>query len=66
MMKLRSELRGYVADGVLVRLSTIGEPYPRLFDTLHRFTRALLAATYPPELPALVGRPLAAELKGKA
>jgi EpsI family protein len=66
LMKLRSEMRGYVADGVLVRLSTIGEPSPEVFDALHRFARLMLQATYPPALPALVGRPLAAELKGKA
>jgi EpsI family protein len=64
LMKLRSEMRGYVADGVLVRLSSVGEPSPELFGALQRFAREMLAQTYRPVLPALVGRPLAAELKG--
>jgi EpsI family protein len=66
LMKLRSEMRGYVADGVLVRLSSIGEPSPEMFQTLQRFAREMLNATYPAGLPALVGRPLAAQIKGKA
>jgi EpsI family protein len=66
LMKLRSEVQGYVADGVLVRLSSVGEPSPELFATLHRFAREMLAATYAPALPALVGRPLAAQIKGTA
>lgn len=65
LMKLRSEMRGYVADGVLVRLSSIGEPSPEVFGSLQRFTREMLAATDPAALPALVGRPLAASIKGK-
>jgi EpsI family protein len=64
LMKLQSEMRGYVADGVLVRLSTVGEPSPEVFGSLQRFARDMLAATYRPALPALVGRPLAAQLKG--
>jgi EpsI family protein len=66
MMKLRSEFNGYIADGVLVRLSTVGEPSPEIFASLQRFARQMLAATYAPALPALVGRPLAATLKGAA
>ncbi len=66
LMKLRSEMRGYVADGVLVRLSTIGDPTPQKFEMLQRFAREMLAATNPVGLPALVGRPLAAELKAAA
>jgi EpsI family protein len=66
LMKLRSEIQGYVADGVLVRLSSVGEPTPELFASLARFAREMLAATYAPALPALVGRPLAAQIKGPA
>lgn len=66
LMKLQSEMRGYVADGVLVRLSSVGEPSPEVFGALQRFAREMLAATYRPALPALVGRPLAAQLKGLA
>jgi len=63
MMKLRSEFQGYVADGVLVRLSTVAEPTPATFATLQRFADAMLHATKPAGLPALVGRPLATAIK---
>lgn len=66
LMKLRSEFHGYVADGALVRLSTVGEPSPETFNTLQRFASAMLGATDPAALPALVGHPLAAEIKGAA
>jgi EpsI family protein len=62
-MKLRTEMMGYVADGVLVRLSTVGEPTPAVFAALQRFTQAMLQETDPRGLPALLGRPLAAEFK---
>jgi EpsI family protein len=65
-MKLRSEMRGYVADGVLVRLSTVADPTPETFSGLQRFAKAMLDATDPAALPALVGRPLAAAIKGQA
>ena len=66
MMKLRSEMRGYVADGVLVRMSTVGEPTPEAFAALERFATAMLLATAPAGVPALVGRPLATAIKGAA
>ena len=66
LMKLRSEFNGYISDGVLVRLSTVGEPSEQTFNTLQRFAAAMLDATDPAALPALVGRPLAAEIKGAA
>lgn len=65
IMKLRTEMNGYVADGVLVRLSTVAEPVPETFATLERFTKAMLEATDPAGLPALVGRPLAAAIKAQ-
>lgn len=63
LLKLRTEMQGYVADGVLVRLSTVAEPTPETFATLQRFTKAMLFATNPAGLPALIGRPLAGEIK---
>ncbi len=63
LMKLRTEMRGYVADGVLVRLSTVAEPTPETFAALQRFAKAMLHATDPAGVPALVGRPLAAAIK---
>lgn len=64
LMKLRTEIAGYVADGVLVRLSTVAEPTRETFATLERFAKAMLQATKPAGLPALVGRPLASAIKG--
>ena len=56
-------MSGYVADGVLVRLSTVAEPTPETFSALQRFAKAMLEATDPAGVPALVGRPLAAAIK---
>ncbi|MGL6042911.1 MAG: exosortase-associated protein EpsI, V-type [Sandaracinobacteroides sp.] len=63
IMKLRTEFQGFVADGVLVRTSTVGEPSPQAFAALSRFATAMLGASNPAALPALVGRPLAAAIK---
>lgn len=65
LMKLRTEMRGFIADGVLVRLSTVGDPSPETFDGLQEFAAAMLAATRAEGLPALVGRPLAAAIHGR-
>jgi EpsI family protein len=62
MMKLRTEMQGYVADGVLVRMSTVAEPNPQNFQLLQEFARELLQAVKPALRPALGGRPLAARL----
>lgn len=64
LLKLRSEMRGYIADGVLVRLSTVADASPETFGALQRFAKTMLAAADPVVLPALVGRPLAAAIKG--
>ncbi|MCG2840232.1 EpsI family protein [Sandaracinobacter sp. RS1-74] len=63
LLKLRTEMRGYLADGALIRLSTVvPEPTPESFATLQRFAKAMLDATDPLGLPALVGRPVAAAI----
>jgi EpsI family protein len=62
-MKLRSEIGGTVADGVLVRMSTVAEPTRETFETLESFARELVLSLPPEALPALLGRPLAAELR---
>lgn len=66
IMKLRSEIAGYIADGVLVRMSTVGDPDPAKFAALERFAKAMLDATDPRGLPALVGRPLASAFKRRS
>lgn len=62
LMKLRTEMGGYVADGVLVRLSTVGEPTPETFAVLQKFAKEMLHQMDPAGLPALVGRPMAAAI----
>lgn len=64
VMKLKSEMQGYVTDGVLVRLSTVGQPDENVFANLSRFAASMLRATRPEGLPALVGRPLAQAIRG--
>lgn len=64
LMKLRTEISGYVADGVLVRMSTVAEPGPEAFETLKRFAAEMLKATDPRGVPALVGRPVATAMEG--
>lgn len=57
-MKLEHELRGLIADGVLVRLSTVVPDGVDAIAGLERFARALIAAVPPAVRPALVGRPV--------
>lgn len=62
-VKLRQQMNGYLTDGVLVRLSTIGEPTPQSWADLSEFARAMIWAIAPKDRPALIGRPLASLLK---
>lgn len=61
-VKLRQQMDGYLADGVLVRLSTTAEPSPAVFDEINRFGSAMVKALKPADRPVLVGRPLAARM----
>ncbi|WP_448586854.1 exosortase-associated protein EpsI, V-type [Thermaurantiacus sp.] len=60
LMKLQTEMEGFIADGVLGRVSTVAQPSPEIQAGLERFARALLMALSPDGREALVGRPLAA------
>jgi EpsI family protein len=62
-VKLRQQMNGYLADGVLVRLSTVGEPTPTTSAELDLFAKSMVMAVKPEDRPALIGRPLAALLK---
>ena len=62
MVKLRQQMRGYLADGILVRLSTVAEPTPETFTQLREFARIMIDAMAPKDRPAFIGRPLAAKL----
>lgn len=65
--KIRTALQGYVADGVLVRMSTVAEPTPEVFAELEAFAVEMLRASDPRILPGLVGRPVAEAMQaGKA
>jgi EpsI family protein len=57
-MKFEHELRGLIADGVLVRLSTVVPEGVDAIAGLERFARALIQAVPPAVRPALVGRPV--------
>lgn len=62
LAKLRQQLDGYIADGVLVRISTVAPPGDAVRAQLAEFARYLVAGTARNVLPALIGRPLAAKL----
>jgi len=66
LMKLRTEMQGYVADGILVRMSTVGEGTAEEFAELKLFAAEMLKASKPSGLPALVGQPAAEAIKGAA
>ncbi len=63
LMKLQTEMQGYVADGILVRMSTVGEGSVAEFSDLKDFAAEMLKASKPAGLPALVGRPIAKAIK---
>lgn len=61
-LKLRQSMRGIISDGVLVRMSTVGEGTPETFATLRKFGAAMMQAIKPDARAALIGRPIAAEM----
>mgnify|MGYP000888431084 CR=1 len=65
-MKLAQSMRGYIPDGILVRISTVAEPSPEVFAQLGVFARELLMSIAPANRQALIGRPLAQQLNTAA
>lgn len=67
--KLAQSMRGYIPDGILVRISTVAEPSREVYDQLGEFARSLLLSIAPANRQALIGRPLAeimnSEIKSK-
>jgi EpsI family protein len=61
-VKLRQQMHGYLSDGVLVRMSTVGEATPEVFAQLRMFATSMVAAMQPADRKVLIGRPLAANL----
>ncbi len=59
-MKLDQQLAGIVPDGILVRMSTVGEPTPATFAALRAFGAAMVAAIAPADRAVLIGPTLSA------
>jgi EpsI family protein len=62
LVKLRQQWQGYVADGILVRMSCAVPPDASVKAQLQQFARDLVDAVPAVDRAALVGRPLAARL----
>lgn len=62
LAKLRQQLNGYIADGILVRMSCPVESTPAVREQLAEFARAVVGNIPAADRPALVGRPLAARI----
>lgn len=58
--KLEQQLDGIVPDGILVRMSTVGEPNPATFAALRKFAAAMLGAVKPADRAVLIGRSMSA------
>ncbi|MDB5422830.1 MAG: hypothetical protein JWQ29_246, partial [Phenylobacterium sp.] len=59
--RFENALEGYVADGILMRCSVVGESAAS-FQVLDRFVPALLQAVKRPQRPALIGTRLTEEM----
>lgn len=64
-IKLAQSMRGYIPDGILVRISTVAEPTPEVFEQLGEFARALLMSIAPANRQALIGRTLADKMNAE-
>jgi EpsI family protein len=60
--KLRQQLDGYIADGILVRMSSPVVSTPAVREQLAEFARAIVGGLAAADRPALLGRPLAARI----
>jgi hypothetical protein len=63
MVKLRQQMAGYLADGVLVRMSSAVPASPAAFAELSRFASAMVTAIGAGDRDVLIGRQLAAALR---
>lgn len=62
LAKLQQQLDGYIADGILVRMSCPVPDSPAVRAQLAEFARLLASGVAPVDRPALLGRPLAARI----
>jgi EpsI family protein len=60
--RLRTAMEGYIADGVLIRCSKVGQDDATAFQNLGRFISELVLAVAPADRPALVGTALSRAL----
>ena len=58
-MRLQQQIAGIIPDGILVRLSTVGDPGPQTFAALRAFGRAFILAVAPADRQILIGPTLA-------
>ena len=61
-VKLRQQMQGYLADGILVRMSTVQEPSPAASAALALFARTMIETMKPKDRPSFIGRLLADKL----
>ena len=57
-MKLEQQVAGIVPDGILVRMSTVGEATPATFAGLRAFAAALVGSIAPADRAVLIGTTL--------
>lgn len=62
MVKLRQQMAGYLADGVLVRMSSALPASPLVFDELSRFAAAMVTSIAAKDRDVLIGRQLGSAL----
>ncbi len=62
IVKLQQQWDGYIADGILVRMSCAVPPEAKVFDQLSEFARQLVDSVPASDRPALIGRKYAARL----
>lgn len=62
-VKLRQQMAGIIADGILVRMSTIAPPEPAAFAALEAFGRAMILAVAPADRAVLIGPTLSNGLR---
>ncbi|WP_419815068.1 exosortase-associated protein EpsI, V-type [Glacieibacterium sp.] len=61
-MKLNQQFAGIIPDGILIRMSTVGESTPEVFSRLREFAVEMVTATLPADRPVLIGKTLAGRI----
>lgn len=63
LSKLEQQFDGIIADGILVRISTVGEPDEATFAGLRDFAAQMLSAVAPADRAVLVGQTISQRLR---